>query len=232
MTVQLIGGRAGASPQTEAGASPQPAAKAVRPARAGLSAAQAAVPQKRAPRKSGHGNGRRQTAAKAQAGRQAFPPAPSEAQIAQAVQFIERALVKKQVLPAALKKNLVIRFLSSRRIRELNKKFLGKDKATDILSFSPLEKGGLGELALCSEQIRVRAGKHGLTVEEETVYVILHGILHLLGYRHEEGGAPARKMYKIQDDVFALWLSSRRKSPSPASCPGKGVFPPGRLSPP
>ncbi len=129
----------------------------------------------------------------------------------QAIGFIESALIKKGALSAPLKKTLMIVFLPPSSMKELNKKFLKKNKVTDVLAFAPSEEGSIGEIALCQEQINIQARKNGLAADEEAVYLILHGILHLLGCRHEEGGPEARKMYALQDSVFALWMSSRRR---------------------
>ena len=118
--------------------------------------------------------------------------------------FLEKALEEKQILPAT-NKRLVIVFVSPKEMQKLNKQFLKKDFVTDILSFSPLDKDFIGELALCGEKIRSQSKEHGLSLEEETAYLVLHGLLHLLGYHHEEGGTPAKKMYQIQDEVFEKW---------------------------
>ena len=96
-------------------------------------------------------------------------------------------------------------FVSSLEIRKLNKKFLKKNKATDVLSFSPIDENSLGELVLCVEKIEQQAKDHKISFEEEMAYLLLHGLLHLLGYHHEKGGASARKMYQIQDEIFSQW---------------------------
>ena len=151
--------------------------------------------------------------------------------VLRAVRFIERALPERRQIarlsgPKQRKKEgpaplpldtlenalLVIAFVSKNRIRKLNRQFRGKDQVTDVLSFAPVEEDGLGELALCSERIKEQAKSHGLTFEEEAFYLILHGILHLLGYDHEQGGRRAEEMYQIQDDIFQAW----RAGPQPS----------------
>lgn len=127
------------------------------------------------------------------------------------LQFLEQAFVEKKIIPASSNKKLVISFVSSKNIQNLNQNFLKKNYVTDILSFSPSEKDSFGELALCGEQIISQAKDHKLTVEEETAYLVLHGFLHLLGYHHEQGGKSAKKMYKIQDELFTKWQILKRK---------------------
>ena len=124
------------------------------------------------------------------------------------LQFFEKALIRKFFLPEDLNKRLTIVFVSATSIRNLNKKFLKKNYVTDILSFSPLQENSFGELVLCTEKIKSQAKEHHLDVEEETAYLVLHGLLHLLGYQHEQGGGLAKKMYKIQDEIFYKWQSA------------------------
>ena len=131
---------------------------------------------------------------------------PSQKKIRDNVHFFKKALLKKKILSSELAhKKLVIAFVSLAEIRRLNKKFLKKNKVTDILSFSSIEDSALGELVLCPEKIKTQAKDHKLSFEKEMAYLLLHGLLHLLGFHHEKGGAEAKKMYKIQDDIFNQW---------------------------
>ena len=131
---------------------------------------------------------------------------PSQKKIKGNIQFFKKVLMKKKILsPQSTNKELVIVFVSSTEIKKLNKQYLKKNRPTDILSFSPLEDDSLGELVLCVEKIKKQAKEHHLSYEEEMAYLLLHGLLHLLGYHHEAGGAEARKMYQIQDKVFSQW---------------------------
>ena len=123
------------------------------------------------------------------------------------LQFFEKALIRKKILPVDSNKKLTIVFVSAKSIQNLIKKLLKKNYVTDILSFSPLQENSLGELVLCTAKIKSQAKEHHLTVEEETAYLILHGLLHLLGYQHEQGGPSAKKMYKVQDEIFHKWQS-------------------------
>lgn len=97
-----------------------------------------------------------------------------------------------------------VMFVSSRQIRRLNREFRGKDKATDILSFAAVEDGSLGELVIALDVIRAQAGEHALSLRDELTYMLLHGVLHLLGYDHESSASGARKMFAIQDGVFEM----------------------------
>ena len=85
-----------------------------------------------------------------------------------------------------------IAFVSDRRIRELNKRFRGFDKATDVLSFpaetdefAESQERNLGDIAISVERAATQAKENGLSYEQEIAQLILHGLLHLCGYDHE-----------------------------------------------
>ena len=123
--------------------------------------------------------------------------------------FLIEKLIEKKILTQKAGK-LVLVFVSLKDIQSLNLRYLKKNRPTDILSFAPVEKDSLGELILCEEQIRFQAKEQ--TFEEEMIYLILHGLLHLLGYHHEAGGRQAQKMYQLQDSLFDLWLQEKKKT--------------------
>lgn len=99
-------------------------------------------------------------------------------------------------------KNLVVVFATTKEIQILNKNYRGKNKPTDILSFAPVEKDFLGELVICPEVIRKQAKEHFLTFNEELGYMLLHGVLHLLGFDHEKSKKEEKIMFSIQDKIF------------------------------
>lgn len=114
---------------------------------------------------------------------------------------VESALRKKKILSRA-NTHLVVVFVSDREIRNLNGQYRHKDSVTDILSFPSYDPGVLGELVVAPSVVKKQAREHGLTFEKELGYMLLHGVLHLLGFDHEKSQKQARQMFKIQDDVF------------------------------
>jgi probable rRNA maturation factor len=91
---------------------------------------------------------------------------------------------------------------SSRELRALNRRFLGKDKATDVLSF-PTEPGSAnqcaGEVAISAEIASENACLLGHKIAEEIKILALHGILHLAGYDHErDQGEMARTELRLR----------------------------------
>ena len=97
---------------------------------------------------------------------------------------------------------LVVVVVSKSEMRTLNSDYRGKDYATDVLSFVSQEPNSLGELVICADVLKKQAKEHGLTFQQELGYMLLHGILHLLGFDHESDEKEAKRMFKLQDDVF------------------------------
>lgn len=71
-------------------------------------------------------------------------------------------------------------------IHALNKQYRGKDKPTDVLSFSMEDPVHLGQLVISVDRAREQAEDIGQSLEEELKFLFTHGTLHLLGYDHEE----------------------------------------------
>lgn len=93
-------------------------------------------------------------------------------------------------------------FVSNKEMRGLNKTFRGKNRLTDVLSFAPTEPGSIGELVFSLSVLRKQATEHGQSLNMELGYMVLHGVLHLLGLDHERSVSEAKRMFQIQDKVF------------------------------
>lgn len=122
--------------------------------------------------------------------------------------LLRKLPVKKQSFLQASNK-LTIVFVSAHEGEQLNRQFRKKKYATDILSFSPVEASSLGELVFCVPILKKQAQVHELTLKEETLYLLIHGLLHLLGYDHEQSKTKALAMYRLQDELFADMTSRR-----------------------
>lgn len=77
-----------------------------------------------------------------------------------------------------------IAFVGDRKIRELNKAYRKKDRATDVLAF-PGEGEFLGEIIINYAQIKRQAKRFNHSVDKELGFILVHGLLHLLGYDDE-----------------------------------------------
>ncbi|HKW01357.1 MAG TPA: rRNA maturation RNase YbeY [Vicinamibacterales bacterium] len=79
-----------------------------------------------------------------------------------------------------------IALVNDRVIRRLNRVHRGKDTATDVLSFPNSPGPFLGDLAIATGVARRQAREHGHALNTELRILALHGLLHLLGYDHEQ----------------------------------------------
>jgi len=91
--------------------------------------------------------------------------------------------VAKKVLKGENRKeiDLSVAFIGEGRMRKLNKKYRGKNKVTDVLSFD-----GLNEIVVCLREVKKNAKRFDSTFKKELARVLIHAILHLLGYNHKE----------------------------------------------
>ena len=96
-------------------------------------------------------------------------------------------------------KTISIALVGKIKIKELNRRYRKKDKATDVLSFL-YDQGG--EIVLCFEVIKKNARKFGLSAKTELLRSLIHGMLHLLGYDHEKSEKEEKKMQNLQNYYF------------------------------
>lgn len=78
-----------------------------------------------------------------------------------------------------------VSFVTDKKIKALNKKYLGRDYATDVLSFNYSEGDYLGDIAVSTQKAREQALSYGNTYEQELADLVAHGVLHLLGIHHK-----------------------------------------------
>ena len=98
------------------------------------------------------------------------------------------------------------------RIQELNRDYLQRDNPTNVISFSmqegetvPLHPHLLGDVVISADTTARDASEVGCSFESELYFLLLHGILHLLGYDHERGTTEdAERMEAKEKEVFAM----------------------------
>jgi probable rRNA maturation factor len=108
-----------------------------------------------------------------------------------------------------------VTFTDNEGIRELNKKFRGKDAPTDVLSFPLFDYDGemdepaideiisnLGDIVISLERAKEQAQEFGHSYQRETAFLCVHSMLHLLGYDHELGEAEDREMRAKQTQIM------------------------------
>jgi probable rRNA maturation factor len=118
---------------------------------------------------------------------------------------------------------------SNRELQALNRRFRGKDQATDVLSFPALEgvkTRYAGDIAISAEIAAQNARVLGHSAAEEVKILALHGILHLRGYDHErDRGQMARREQKLRRElrlpVGLIERSSEAEASSARQSPAK-----------
>ncbi|MFC1855632.1 rRNA maturation RNase YbeY [Thermodesulfobacteriota bacterium] len=106
---------------------------------------------------------------------------------------------------------LSVLFVDDDEIRALNKEYLNRDYPTDVISFSmregefsTLNENLLGDVVVSLDNAKEYAEKKGVTLENEVMFLLIHGILHLVGYDHEREGSDALSMKKKEEELYSL----------------------------
>lgn len=133
------------------------------------------------------------------------------------LQSIARQVLVAQGTSANAELGLVI--TSQQRVQELNQKYLGRDEPTDVLAFYMIPTAEeteadlppfvtppdgvlhLGEVIISYPQAVIQAEERQHSVKRELAILIIHGVLHLLGYDHAEP-EPARQMSARETEIL------------------------------
>jgi probable rRNA maturation factor len=104
------------------------------------------------------------------------------------------------------KVELSLVLVGNAEMQKLNAKYRHKDYSTDVLSFSagtifPAETSLLGEVIISVEKAAEQAKERRRTLDEEMVTLLIHGIVHLLGYDHERSAKDARAMGRLEKKI-------------------------------
>ena len=118
-------------------------------------------------------------------------------------------------------KEISILLADDRKMRKLNNQYRGQDRTTDVLSF-PQNEGEeeglnphlLGDVVISTVTARKQAIQHELSLEEELILLLTHGILHLLGYDHERSDEEARHMRKKTRELFCQIFPDKKLAES------------------
>jgi len=115
------------------------------------------------------------------------------------------------------KLELSIALIGQGRMRELNWKYRGKNRATDVLAFGtekdlkfilPPGKAEIGEVVICLKEVKKNAKRFHSTFKKEIATCLIHGILHLLGYGHEDYEKTAQEMERKQHHYLSKILNT------------------------
>jgi len=98
----------------------------------------------------------------------------------------------RAVAPARARGELAVALITDAHMRSLNRTYRRKDRPTDVLSFPSDAPGALGDIVIARGVAERQAREHGHALRTELRVLALHGLLHLLGYDHEEAGDHGR----------------------------------------
>ena len=119
------------------------------------------------------------------------------------LESFSKELIKRNIITAELnQKELSVVFLDEKDAKRINWQYRSKDYATDVLSFSTDDPDAVGELVMCPQVLKKQALDNKLTYENEVTRMIVHGVLHLLGYDHEKSPEDDKKMMTLQEQIL------------------------------
>lgn len=105
---------------------------------------------------------------------------------------------------------LTISLVDDREMRRLNAAYRGNDRPTDVLAFAMREgkraagdETVLGDVVISLDTAQRQAESRSHAVDEEVTTLLIHGVLHLLGYDHERSPAEARRMRRKERELGA-----------------------------
>ncbi len=121
-----------------------------------------------------------------------------------------RSWAKKVLEQLGIKRGeLSVLLVDDDEIHALNLKYLGRDRPTNVMAF-PMDgpaPGILGDVVISTETARREAQEAGIGTEEYIALLLIHGILHLLGYDHERDAGEALRMQRKERELLGLLFS-------------------------
>ena len=141
---------------------------------------------------------------------QTIPEAFKKEEISKLVNLV----LKKTGSESFENKQINIKYASDEEIQFLNEKFYKKKGITNVLAFTnhlkfPDEEANLiGEIAICIKQIEREARVYKKAIETRLKHMIVHGVLHLLGFDHKEK-KDQLEMEKLESDIISSCLGER-----------------------
>ena len=102
-------------------------------------------------------------------------------------------------------------FVSDEEIQKINREYRGIDKVTDVISFAFLDNESvydpikiLGDIYICIPKMIEQAISYGHSEKRELSFLVVHGLLHLLGYDHTKSLEDEKIMFQKQDDILNI----------------------------
>ena len=105
-------------------------------------------------------------------------------------------------------------------ITRFNRRYFQRNRPTNVISFpmgpegpAPVKERILGDVVISAETAERHASAVGGTAEEEIIFLMIHGVLHLLEYDHVGSKAERREMEAKEKELFSLVVGAHRRSP-------------------
>jgi len=102
------------------------------------------------------------------------------------------ATLRKWARAAGIEGIVTVRYVGAAESRRLNRRFRGKDYATNVLSFPYSAKPLEGDLVICAPVVAREAREQGKALRAHHAHMLVHGLLHLAGLDHERAREAAR----------------------------------------
>ena len=123
--------------------------------------------------------------------------------------YLDKVINKTLEMEGVGASNFSIVFIDDEKMHELNKTYRGIDSTTDVLSFAFEDNNKLcynirqlGEIFVSIPKMQAQASEYGHSETRELAFLVVHGLLHLLGYDHTKGEAEEKEMFEKQELVL------------------------------
>ena len=123
--------------------------------------------------------------------------------------YLDKIINKTLEMEGVNASNFSIVFIDDEKMHELNKTYRGIDRSTDVLSFAFEDNNKLcynirqlGEIFISIPKMQVQAKEYEHSETRELAFLVVHGLLHLLGYDHTKGEREEKEMFEKQELVL------------------------------
>lgn len=131
--------------------------------------------------------------------------------------YLNKIIDKTLEMEKVKSSNFAIVFIDDERMHELNKNYRGIDRTTDVLSFAFEDNNKicynirqLGEIYVSIPKMQEQAKEYGHSEKRELAFLVVHGLLHLLGYDHTLGIEEEKVMFEKQELVLNEFEETRK----------------------
>ena len=100
-----------------------------------------------------------------------------------------------------INKSVSLILVDEESIQNINKEYRGLDRATDVISFEEDEEDYLGDIFICIDKVYEQALSYQHSNEREFAFLLIHGLLHLQGYDHNNP-EEEKAMFNKQDEIL------------------------------